>query len=344
MGMVPSLAPSPTLPSAVATVQSSIVLDGVNAESIDETNANRIANSVEIGINNSLGVDQGTAIVTAVNGIPVGNESPSLAKLDKLPISAEVISSVLVEFKLIVQVECESQAHCDDSMVSVQNIAAQASDDLGDSVNDGSLTERIVEAAVTTGDRALTQATVPANSYVAKEPVVRIVDSSASPSVSPSVEPSFIPSISPSVKPSFIPSISPSTISPTTVPSSAPSRRADTPQPSQIITLSPSLNSIVPTDRLAPFLPPTKACSRKHKRKCKKCKPEEIENCKKCKNKKKLKKCNKKCGYNVDKKCPDREVKCPVFHNKKCRKELLGKKLKKCLKDCEFSFNGYLLA
>jgi len=264
--------------------------------------------------------------------------------------------------------ECESQSHCDDSMVSVQNIAAQASDDLGDSVNDGSLTERIVEAAVTTGDRALTQATVPANSYVAKEPVVRIVVSSASPSVSPSIEPFFIPSISPSAKPSFIPSISPSTISPTTVPSSAPSRSADTPLPSQIITLSPSSNSIVPTVQSAPFLPPTKACSKKHNRKCKKCKPEEIENCEKncnynfdefcfancpnshkekcnkCKNKKKLKKCNKKCGYNVDKKCSDRKVKCPVSHNRKCRKELLGKKLKKCLKNCEYSFNGHPLA
>merc|ERR1719410_1960439 len=156
-------------------------------------------------------------------------------------------------------------------MASVRNIAAQASDDLGDSVNDGSLTERIVEAAVNTGDRALTQATVPANSYVAKEPVVRIVDSSASPSVSPSIEPFFIPSISPSAKPSFIPSISPSTISPTTVPSSAPSRSADTPLPSQIITLSPSSNSIVPSVQSATFLPPTKGCSKKHKRKCMKC-------------------------------------------------------------------------
>merc|ERR1712157_382489 len=222
----------------------------------------------------------------------------------------------------------------------------------GDSVNDGSLTERIVEAAVTTGDRALTQATVPANSYVAKEPVVIIVVSSASPSMSPSVEPFFTPLISPS------------TISPTTVPSSAPSRSADTPLPSQIITPSPSSNSIVPTVQSAPFLPPTKACSRKHKRKCKKCNPTEIENCEKncnynfdeicfancpnshkekcnkCKNKKKLRKCNKKCGYNADKKCPDTKVKCPLNHKKKCRKKVSRKMLKKCLKNCEFSFNG----
>ena len=364
--MVPSLAPSPNLPSAVATVQSSIVLDGINAESIDETNVNTIATSAEIGINDSLGVDQGTAIVTSVNGVPVGNVRPSLDQLDKLPISAKIISAVLIEFKLIVQVECESQAHCDDSMVSVQNIAAQASDDLGDSVNDGSLTERIVEAAVATGDTALAQATVPANSFVAEEPVVTIAVSSTSPSVTVSAKPSFIPSISPSAKPSFIPSTSPSAISPfivTTVPSSAPSSSADTPLPSQIITLSPSSNSIVPTDQLAPSLPPIKACSKKHKRKCKKCKHEEIENCekncnynfeeicfvncpnshkekcKKCKNKKKLR-CNKNCGYNADKKCPDSTVKCPFKHKRKCQKKLSRKMYKKCLKNCKFSFNS----
>merc|ERR1712174_100083 len=110
---------------------------------------------------------------------------------------------------------------------------------------------------------------------------------------------------------------SPSTISPpfvvTTVPSSAPIPNADTPLPSQTITLSPSSKSIVPTDQLTPSLPPIKACSKNHKRKCKKCKPEEIENC------------EKNCNYNFDEIC---FVNCPDSHKKKCKKCKNKKKLR----------------